>query len=416
MSMWSESASRLQSILIAHISRRSLDLAVCGARTLENPKIDATTGYLSKQGIYSKPPRWVLHLQGDDPDRIEIHLPSHPQANRLGYFNAQSGRQVGALWFRVVVALHASHGWYIVPNAEWAIIILRGTPIPSGTSSETIDEYNPHTGQLFYRGKELEYDCAILVALDSPESTIKSGPFPITYGHVSHAIKCFLNVKPSSSIEPKGIPLFDLDSLDGERELHKVFDSADWLTPIQLGKTSIQFEVNTPSTVAAYHNTSVKEQFIERIRSLSSEEFLGFMYLICNSIGIESISLFKEQVIDGRLICEGRGILLESTSSQTTVVNTVRILAVRGGSSLVMRDIKLFLNELLEEQKCYLFDLSFGNSERLNTKLGVPIEQLSVIGIDDIVSLCEANRIGIHHKEVNLLEFQEDFFNHLVKD
>jgi hypothetical protein len=264
--------ARLAKVLRNSARPRGVDLAACGARTYDLPEIDPHKGCLVGGSIYSKPPVWLLHLttrQG----RLELSMPPHEQARRLGYLNARAGRHVAGLVFRVVIARHEPNGWHLMPDAEWSLVFLRAEPIAAGTSSETVDNFNPETGTFEYQGRPCEYDFAGLVGILPATHVVIAGQAPITYAELGQVLANFIHVRTRSEGGVLSVPLYEASTSSATLQLQRALGAVSW------PDRSRQSVGAAPAIedIVGRHNDDVRRKVLYSIGNLTDDEFDRFI-------------------------------------------------------------------------------------------------------------------------------------------
>ncbi len=230
---------------------------------------DPSTGYWQNAAsLSSKPPRWILHIDGtcSPPIADFARDPSGrllPGAATLGYINNGEGKCAVAI-FRLLPAIktNVSPVAFLFPQDwEWIVALIFPEPLPPGTSGETLSEFDPKNGKVQYKGREAtsKNSFAIkriaLIKMPIPPSAVNALSVPITYDVATKAIQQFLGA---------GIPVdvYDPTSIQDLTNLETNVSSS--LTPVTrnpLGPKTIQpaphlFAI--PSEVYSLINAALK--------------------------------------------------------------------------------------------------------------------------------------------------------------
>lgn len=292
-----ENRNWLGQTLRSFLNSYSLDLAECGKRIVEPPEISREDGTLVKRGLYGKPPRWFLHLINHN-GKWQISLPPHAQSHRLGYFNAQGGRSIGGLSFTVQLAYKTKNGWQIIRSAEWVLFVLRTIPFPSGTSSETIDNYSPADGTMCYQDDILDFEYSGLVSLSPPSTRLVSSSPTLSVKDANSLLSGFLHMRTyNMTSHPKSIPVFDITNKLGRQGFRTTINNIPSDVPTKDFDKLAQEEKKRILKHVEDYRKKTELLFLDNLRRMKHEEFVSFMSSVLTSMGYEGIT-FKESNSD----------------------------------------------------------------------------------------------------------------------
>jgi len=309
----------LQQILRSQMRALELQLAESG-RDADLPNISGDAGSFESGGLYSKPPRFVLHIE-ESTSGISAAVPAHPHSTRLGYINARQGRRVGGLLFRIVVVHRQTNEWQYIHDVEWGFFFLRGDPIPSGSSSETIDNYDMNTGGISYLGNDLPYDFAGLACIYPESQVVRGGSTPLTYGEITKAIIGLLNVQTSSNPQSHPIEHFDMTTPDGLHRLSESLNATKWTRSSSGGSSgSIESQSKTIECVIARHNDNVKRTLLQALRRIPIVEFEAIIMAFLTRHGFEDLSI-EQTVLSGERYLSIVGIHSEKSEITEFVID-----------------------------------------------------------------------------------------------
>lgn len=155
--------------------------------------------------VSSKPPRWILHLTesggalgaGLAEDATGAVLPG---AGTPGYINNGEGN-CAVVAFRIMPALQRGNQSFVFPpDWEWIVQFVFATPLPPGTSGETLAEFNVADSSLTYSGRGNPPTAYPAARIDLVR-TLNPSPAPVTvpssvtytYDDATDAIKSWLD-------------------------------------------------------------------------------------------------------------------------------------------------------------------------------------------------------------------------------
>ena len=138
----------------------SYDRRTCGTRDLSlSEPVSQETGYWANpSNISSKPPRWIVRIDGTGPD-LSVDLARNEDgqplqgAGTVGYINNGQGRCALAA-FRLMPSVQVDDESYVFPSDwEWIVQFAFGKPLPVGTSGDSLTDFAPERSEIGYKGR-----------------------------------------------------------------------------------------------------------------------------------------------------------------------------------------------------------------------------------------------------------------------
>lgn len=160
--------------------------------------LDEETGFWGNPAsVISKPPRWIIHFEKVEDTVIADFAKNEdgvifPGAKTVGYLNNREGN-CSAFIFKTHASLKESNGSFKFPNWEWLIAMIFNNPLPAGTSSQTLSNFEPSEGTVMY--SEKPYPIKTLAIFRTPPEftdTVINDTDNITYDEATEALKTFL--------------------------------------------------------------------------------------------------------------------------------------------------------------------------------------------------------------------------------
>lgn len=377
----------LLSGLRAMLRRHALEMAHCGSRLPRPPEVSPTDGTLQGRGIYSKPPRWVIHMERDGGTWV-ASLPAHAHNRRLGYFNARSGRRVGGLAFTLQIATRTSGGWALAGNAEWLIVFVSPQPFPEGTSSETIDDFNFEVGRFAYQGQPWHYESAHLVALEPPSRVLSgTGAGKLTYREATRALRALLRAQDCSS-SGAGAAMGFLDLFDSGSGGVTPFISELEIRVFAAGGEEAEYLGRQIEEKVRSHNRLVRERFLTLVGGLRGPSLTDFVTELLVHRGFENIRV-RETPDDRERLAVGHCTRRDGVSHSSFMA-----IVLRETTPLEAKTI-LMANQQTGDSGCILISTQI-RSEGIDQALWRPeYAGIKVLDGGDLCRECEEAGIGM---------------------
>ena len=153
-----EAATR--SACSAPLRNFSYDRRTCGTRdlALSEPTSSETGYWANPSNISSKPPRWIVRIDGTGPE-LSVDLARDDEGNPMlgagtvGYINNGQGRCALAA-FRLMPSVKMADDSYAFPDGwEWIVQFAFGKPLPVGTSGDSLSDFSPEISEIGYKGR-----------------------------------------------------------------------------------------------------------------------------------------------------------------------------------------------------------------------------------------------------------------------
>lgn len=146
-----ETFKAFRKVLLPKLKAMGLTMSSAGTRDEAlSEAVDSTSGYFKRIG---KSPRWIIQIVEDggqpkarlaqDAAGNEIH-----GARNLGAINNTEGTSAVTV-FRVKPALRKG-ATYSFPDWEWLLVLGLPAPLPAGTSSDTLSDFDTATGRFLF--------------------------------------------------------------------------------------------------------------------------------------------------------------------------------------------------------------------------------------------------------------------------
>jgi 5-methylcytosine-specific restriction protein B len=174
---------------------------------LSEPVSPATGYWQFPTTVSSKPPRWILHIDGTAPI-LTAELARDSSGNPLPgaatpcYINNGSGKCAVAA-FRVMPAVKSAHGFEFPPDWEWIVQFCFPKPLPMGTSGDTLSDFDAASSEIGYKGRahaKTKVKIALICVFPSKGArsphTTSTGQV-VTYDEATDALKRFFDQGPS---------------------------------------------------------------------------------------------------------------------------------------------------------------------------------------------------------------------------
>jgi hypothetical protein len=193
-------AAKLEGVL----GNYNLELNQTGSkkrRLKDTRPVDTKVGFWSNPNdATNKPLRWILQI---DPtgDSITAKIPDTHGANRIAFLNSGKGVS-GGVFVRIVPAIKLDDDSFeFFETWEWLLMLCFLPALEAGSAAQLLENYDPASGAISYKGKPQPYVAAGLLALNEPNSIfvadLPGGPRQITYAEATQALRTMLNVSPS---------------------------------------------------------------------------------------------------------------------------------------------------------------------------------------------------------------------------
>jgi MoxR-like ATPase len=180
------------------LAPRGLSMKSSGTRAiaLAEPTSVATGFWANPQSVSSKPPRWIVQVEGKAAGGVAARFAIDPAGNpiaggrAIGYANNRDGT-CAVCAFRVLPAVKPAgpsgpwdypHGW------EYLLVIGFAQPLPAGTSGDTLRDFDPAAGTIDFGGgaAKRSYQTAFRAVVKVPGATPRAAG--TTYDDAGQAI------------------------------------------------------------------------------------------------------------------------------------------------------------------------------------------------------------------------------------
>lgn len=130
------------------------------ALALSEPTSTATGFWANPQSVSSKPPRWIVQIEGQALGGVAARFSldasgqQFPMGKTVGYVNNRDG-SCSVCAFRVLPAVKpAGLGvpWAFPLGWEYLLILAFSKPLPAGTSGDPLSDFNPTAGTVDFGG------------------------------------------------------------------------------------------------------------------------------------------------------------------------------------------------------------------------------------------------------------------------
>lgn len=197
-----ERRKQVASALEGVLSNYNLELHQTGSKKklLENtrPTSEATGYWQNPNDATNKPLRWLIHL--DLTDGLDARIPDLHGSKRIAFLNAAQGRS-GAVLVRIVPAIKLDDGRFeFFETWEWLLLIGFLPALPVGSAAQLLENFDPTTGTIDYKGQRHPYIGAALIALNDDDAVyiarVGGMVRQITYREATAALADLLHVDP----------------------------------------------------------------------------------------------------------------------------------------------------------------------------------------------------------------------------
>jgi MoxR-like ATPase len=221
------------------LTPRGLSMKSCGTKALElaEPTSVATGFWANPQSVSSKPPRWIVQVEGQVSGGVAARFALDaagnpiPMGRTIGYVNNRDG-SCAVCAFRVLPAVKPTgpgSSWEFPQGWEYLLIVGFAKPLPAGTSGDPLSDFNPDVGTIDFGGgaAKRSYNVAFRALVKVPGAiSISAGT---TYDDTGQAIAVLA-----------GATLYD-GTQDAERDrlvadLSAVFAAAPSTEPFSLAE------------------------------------------------------------------------------------------------------------------------------------------------------------------------------------
>jgi MoxR-like ATPase len=172
----------------------------------KSPKLEVplnlNSGYWQNpQEVSSKPPRWIVHLKFEASKLIASPAKQESgdkfgSSDTPGYLNNRDGKCT-AVFIRLMPAIKrnaSSTSDYLFPEGwEWGLILVFPKPLPSGSSSEILSNFDPSSNQITYKEKVYKLAGIGLIKTHPEIKQVSTDLGDITYDDASQALINFLS-------------------------------------------------------------------------------------------------------------------------------------------------------------------------------------------------------------------------------
>jgi len=170
-------------------------------RLSDTRPVDTNTGFWSNPNdATNKPLRWILHVDLTAQDVVAT-LPDGHGASRIAFINSGKGIS-GAVFVKIVPAMKLNDNRYeFFETWEWVLMLCFLPALEAGSAAQLLENYDPETGSIGYKGRPQSYIAAGLIALNDPDAIYvgetAAGPRQISYADATAALRNFLKVSPT---------------------------------------------------------------------------------------------------------------------------------------------------------------------------------------------------------------------------
>lgn len=198
-----ERRKQVASALEGVLQNYNLELHQTGSksrRLADTRATSETTGYWEDPNdATNKPLRWLLHLDLTG-DTLTASVPNLHGAHRIAFLNSAKGKS-GAVLVRLVPAIKiAADRFEFFETWEWLFLLGFLPNLPRGSSAQLLENFDPQTGSINYKGKRQPYIGAALIALNDDDATytaqVNGAARRVTYAEATTALGNLLNVDP----------------------------------------------------------------------------------------------------------------------------------------------------------------------------------------------------------------------------
>lgn len=180
------------------LTPRGLSMKSCGTKALAlaEPTSVATGFWANPQSVSSKPPRWIVQVEGQAGRGVVARFALDaggnpiPMGRTIGYVNNRDG-SCAVCAFRVLPAVKpAGPGstWEFPQGWEYLLVIGFAQPLPAGTSGDPLSDINPEAGTIDFGGgaAKRSYNIAFRAVVKVPGAI--PGAAGTTYDDTAQAI------------------------------------------------------------------------------------------------------------------------------------------------------------------------------------------------------------------------------------
>jgi len=181
---------------------RGLSIKSCGTKGLPlGEPVDVATGFWQNpSAVSSKPPRWILQVEGQAGGGVAaqfaLDTTGQPIAmdRTVGYVNNRDGSCVVCA-FRVMPAIRPSAGggpWEFPSGWEYLLVLVFAEPVRAGTSGDPVGNFDPTGGTVEIGGgtSRAGYPLALRAVVKAPSANASAAG--TTYDDVGAEIARFL--------------------------------------------------------------------------------------------------------------------------------------------------------------------------------------------------------------------------------
>lgn len=180
------------------LTPRGLSMKSAGTKALalSEPTSVATGFWNNPQSVSSKPPRWIVQIQGQSGASVEARFAPDasgepiPMGKTVGYVNNRDG-SCSVCAFRVLPAVMAGGQWEFPQGWEFVLILAFAKPLPAGTSGDPLSDFNPAAGTVDFGGgtAKRSYNIAFRALVKVPGAVPAAAG--VTYDDAGQAIATF---------------------------------------------------------------------------------------------------------------------------------------------------------------------------------------------------------------------------------
>lgn len=182
------------------LKKAELTVKTCGTKKAElsSPVSEETGFWENPAAIISKPTRWIIHFEkserGIKADFAKKNDGSiFPGAQTVGYLNNREGN-CSAFIFKTHAAIKQNDGTFKFPNWEWLIAMIFSSPLPAGTSSQTLSNFTPSEGTVVYSDKNYPIETLAVFRIHPENADLEIEEIgSVTYDEATIALKEFLS-------------------------------------------------------------------------------------------------------------------------------------------------------------------------------------------------------------------------------
>lgn len=144
------------------LTPRGLSMKSCGTKALAlaEPTSAATGFWANPQSVSSKPPRWIVQVEGQVAGGVAARFALDaagnpiPMGRTIGYVNNRDG-SCAVCAFRVLPAVKPTgpgSSWEFPQGWEYLLVVGFAKPLPAGTSGDPLSDFNPGVGTIDFGG------------------------------------------------------------------------------------------------------------------------------------------------------------------------------------------------------------------------------------------------------------------------